>query len=1470
MGKDLNRNLHKLLTILMVVGILTSSLMLVATTTSTKAAGENWLDGWAYRKSQEISPSSGAGTDYPILFHLYFGSGTDTTETYLGIPASKIYLNSHAQADFDDIRFTNDDGSTLLDYCIENYTASTQATVWVEVADDLSTSTQTIYLYYGNATATSDSDGAATFLLYDDFSDGSLDTSIWATSGTFTTTSFSDGIITLGKSTSGWAFVYSKTQFGPNTQHRSLLKLYNSAPGANIGTSWGYNSTNDWLCFAGTSGYLTRFAGTSVTQTYDTNYHIYSSKYVVNSITFQRDGTNAGSQPQTATCSDSKAVHMGVCQLSTGISCDWYMVRKVIASEPSHSTIGEESTSLEPIITSTPETDGMENQTYEYQATCNLPVTQWSMSGGDFLSINSTGFISGSPEVGDAGTYAIVLSATTAGGTAWGNYSLEIVSAPKYADWYDENWLYRKSHAIEDVASITYSGYQIPIVIYYGTGYDGSTTLGDMEAGAVYLNELCRFDFSDVRFIDSNNIDRLAFWIEVQTDGDSAICWVRLNGSLSTSTQTIYLYYGNANATVSASCGELTFPDFFEDFSPNGGTWTKKGLVIETNGGATSSTLGFWEPTVLYEDHAQVLDVDDDIEVFKIWYRHMVVGSPNVNSIYYAESLDGYNWTHYASNPVVGPGVAYPNVYKIDGTYYMSVSKYAVTTNYDIYTSSNGISWTLAKSDALVSGGSGDWDNLLGNMFIWKEGTNSWYMTYEATISGSVCWNVGLATSTDGLTWTKYESNPVIGSSSYDVGNPQVFKFGSTYYMAYHGCAAAGLPTDFGWAYSTDLHSWTVIGTTMVRTWEGTGSSAQIGDPSYIEGLGMTWVYYAANPDQSHFYGIGVAISGLTIEQLVQTRQNMTNSMTRLMDSNGGTNSMSNGIVSTYGGVSTWSNLQTIDSISTIDTAMRIRADTSGSVSGTNTGYQIAVNLTASNTNRIDYLHANTGTTVSLLRNTADGSSWTQTSSSWDTGAYETLEIGRNSSSIAFRKDNTLLIPLITENVPSGDLRVLLSSIGGSSYTLSVDWLLVREYSVTEPDQSTWGTLQCLGDFTPWYVIISTPITTGTVGEEYTYQALCNGTVSSWHISGASFLTINTTTGLISGTPDSGDVGSHSIVLYAVTDANTAYGNYTLNISNAPSYYYVFTSTPVTTGSEGESYSYQALCNGTVSSWNISGADFLSISATGLVNGTPGLWTAGTYTISITATIELWGQIYQNYSLAISMAATYEFTSTPDPTEYEGLEYTYQGEIDGTATGWGMSTNATFLSINVTTGLVTGTVPEAMLGSYYVHLWANTSTYTAYHNYTLVSLDLVWDSVTITASTNGLSVTFSYHVDSGPPVEAITATYWEFGDGRTSNATSVICTYPAAGTYTVNVTVTNILGENVTGTKNVTVLASSTAPSTSPPKVLPSGGSGGGGGGDTEGTSGSGRLFIILIPVVLILLALLLMMGRSNLGRRRT
>jgi predicted GH43/DUF377 family glycosyl hydrolase len=102
-----------------------------------------------------------------------------------------------------------------------------------------------------------------------------------------------------------------------------------------------------------------------------------------------------------------------------------------------------------------------------------------------------------------------------------------------------------------------------------------------------------------------------------------------------------------------------------------------------------------------------------------------------------------------------------------------------------------------------------------------------WYSGYDGTNS-----RIGYATSSDGITWTKYENNPVLNNGptgSWNEGgssHPCVRFDGSTYHMWFHGWPVPDVPTSIGYATSVDGITWTEYENNPVlvvgnNTWDG-------------------------------------------------------------------------------------------------------------------------------------------------------------------------------------------------------------------------------------------------------------------------------------------------------------------------------------------------------------------------------------------------------------------------------------------------------------------------------------------------------------------------------------------------------------------------------------------------------------------------------------------------------------------------
>lgn len=111
-----------------------------------------WLSGWSYAKEISLTGQAGAGTLYQVELDIGDSAGGD------------FHLEGHCTNFPQDIEVTDNDGTTLLDFWIEDITAD-PLKMRVEVADDLG-SNRTIWVYYGKSGATTNSNGANTFLQY--------------------------------------------------------------------------------------------------------------------------------------------------------------------------------------------------------------------------------------------------------------------------------------------------------------------------------------------------------------------------------------------------------------------------------------------------------------------------------------------------------------------------------------------------------------------------------------------------------------------------------------------------------------------------------------------------------------------------------------------------------------------------------------------------------------------------------------------------------------------------------------------------------------------------------------------------------------------------------------------------------------------------------------------------------------------------------------------------------------------------------------------------------------------------------------------------------------------------------------------------------------------------------------------------------------------------------------------------------
>lgn len=204
--------------------------------------------------------------------------------------------------------------------------------------------------------------------------------------------------------------------------------------------------------------------------------------------------------------------------------------------------------------------------------------------------------------------------------------------------------------------------------------------------------------------------------------------------------------------------------------------------------------------------------------------------------------------------------------------------------------------------------------------------------------------------------------------------------------------------------------------------------------------------------------------------------------------------------------------------------------------------------------------------------------------------------------------------------------------------------------------------------------ITSTSLPNGQVGTAYATTVVHTGGTSPFNWSGTSGLpaglSINTTTGQITGTPNAGGTFTANL---SVTDSSTpqqqsASKSLTLIIQGL-----VITTTSLPTGAVGSPYSMQLTANGgsgqltwTVS--NLSPRGGLTLSASGLLSGTPN--TPGTTNLSITVTDSLGASYTTSLPLTITSAVlTITTVTLPNAVVNASYQNSDSTPVQLTATG---------------------------------------------------------------------------------------------------------------------------------------------------------------------------------------------------------
>lgn len=271
---------------------------------------------------------------------------------------------------------------------------------WVEVADSLESSNQTIYIYYGKSGGSTISNGTNTFTLFDDFNDGTINTDIWNTSvGTGTVTE-ANGYAVVTPSGGVSKQLQSQSTFGLGT------RLYCYGKG-DLSVS---GDQSFQFGFVGTGAEGTKCSLNELTATYfqlrtndgtdtyvntdipnDSNFHTFDVRRDnSSSATLLIDGGHTATSNTHISVNNLKIQFYAY---NTGaLSVSYAFITKFVSPEPQHGAWGseEEQDFTSPTFASLSSSTTVASASCQFNSTWT-DETSLATTGGYIFSTNNTG-----------------------------------------------------------------------------------------------------------------------------------------------------------------------------------------------------------------------------------------------------------------------------------------------------------------------------------------------------------------------------------------------------------------------------------------------------------------------------------------------------------------------------------------------------------------------------------------------------------------------------------------------------------------------------------------------------------------------------------------------------------------------------------------------------------------------------------------------------------------------------------------------------------------------------------------------------------------------------------------------------------------------------------------------------------------------------------------------------------------------
>lgn len=395
--------------------------------------------------------------------------------------------------------------------------------------------------------------------------------------------------------------------------------------------------------------------------------------------------------------------------------------------------------------------------------------------------------------------------------------------------------------SVANTLNIQVNNSTISSVSYSGGGYDGTGdfSMGTRRTGAA----------SDIPF--NGRIDEVGFWRRILTSDERTTLYGSGNGiTYPFIVDSVYTVSVDSSVAITPNCSGLA------------------GTVTYTSSDATfwNSSTHTWSYSPIFEDGGTVKNLTfsctNGVTTLTATTKVITFRSFSNLQKYPENPISPYNTGSYNS---AGSDTTYiKEGQSVNGTYY-SITQGSDSgftwKNFILWTSTNLKTWTPYSTNPVFTGASGQWDAtyLVHPSIINID--NTWYMYYSSSQ-----YKIGLATSTDFITWTRHPSNPIYTRGSY---SPSVIKIGNLYYMYYWDENTHGNLMEY--ATSSDGITWTYGGVALSRSvddWDYSVVSFGF-DPWIIQNhYGYYEMMYSVNVDgapvPNQQLGYAVSSDGIT------------------------------------------------------------------------------------------------------------------------------------------------------------------------------------------------------------------------------------------------------------------------------------------------------------------------------------------------------------------------------------------------------------------------------------------------------------------------------------------------------------------------------------------------------------------------------------------------------------------------------